>query len=60
MLILNRKLGETIKIGDQIEITVVDVKGKRVRLHISAPKQVRIQRHEVGSADNHQTEDSDD
>ncbi|MSR59813.1 MAG: carbon storage regulator [Planctomycetaceae bacterium] len=46
MLVLSRKLGEKIVIGDGIEVMVVAVVGNRVRLGIAAPQQVRILRAE--------------
>jgi carbon storage regulator len=47
MLVLTRKLGETIAIDDHIKITVVQIKGKQVRLGIQAPKETKIHREEV-------------
>lgn len=47
MLALTRKTGQSIVIGDQIEITVVEVKGDQVRLGIKAPKEVSILRKEI-------------
>ncbi len=47
MLVLSRKKGESIIIGDNIEITVVDVQGDLIRLGIKAPKEVRIYRQEL-------------
>ncbi|MGE3973381.1 MAG: carbon storage regulator CsrA [Bdellovibrionales bacterium] len=47
MLVLTRKLGESIAIDDNIKITVVQIKGKQVRLGIQAPKDTRIHREEV-------------
>jgi carbon storage regulator len=47
MLILTRKLGEAIKIGDQITIYFLEVKGKQVRVGIEAPSNVEIHRQEV-------------
>ncbi|KLU65881.1 hypothetical protein DEAC_c19170 [Desulfosporosinus acididurans] len=47
MLVLTRKLNETIKIGDDIEITVVAISGDNVRLGIEAPREIRILRSEV-------------
>lgn len=47
MLVLSRKINETILIGDDIEITVVAVMGDNVRLGIKAPKDVKILRSEV-------------
>lgn len=47
MLILTRKLGETIAIGDDITITFLDIKGKQIRIGVSAPKNVPIHRGEI-------------
>lgn len=49
MLVLSRKTGETIQIGDDIFVSVVEVKGGRVRLSIDAPKDVRILREELAA-----------
>ena len=50
MLVLTRKLGESIAIDDHIKIVVVQIKGKQVRLGIQAPKETKIHREEVYSA----------
>ena len=47
MLILTRKLGEQIAIGDDIRITLLDIKGKHVRIGIEAPAGVSVHRGEV-------------
>jgi len=47
MLVLTRRSGEVIKIGDDIEITVIATKGDQVRIGINAPKNVEIFRKEV-------------
>ena len=47
MLVLTRKLGESIAIDDNIKIVVVQIKGKQVRLGIQAPKETKIHREEV-------------
>lgn len=47
MLILSRKTNESIMIGDQIEISVVDIKGDQVKLGIQAPRSVKVYRQEV-------------
>ncbi len=47
MLALTRKVGQSIVIGDRIEITVVEVKGDQIRLGIKAPKEVSIYRKEI-------------
>lgn len=50
MLILSRQRDETIMIGDDIEITVVDVRGEKVRLGINAPPNIPVHRKEVYEA----------
>lgn len=50
MLVLTRKLGESITIDDHIKIVVVQIKGKQVRLGIKAPKETKIHREEVYKA----------
>ena len=47
MLILTRKLGEKIAIGDDITITLIEIKGTQVKLGIEAPKHIEIHRQEV-------------
>jgi len=47
MLILSRRLGESVTIGDDIVVTVVGVSGNQIRLGISAPKAVRVLREEI-------------
>ncbi len=47
MLILTRKIGECITIGDQIKVYVVDIRGKQVRLGIEAPSDAVIHREEI-------------
>ncbi|MEK7505010.1 MAG: carbon storage regulator CsrA [Patescibacteria group bacterium] len=47
MLVLSRKRDESIMIGDDIEITVVDIRGDKVRLGIAAPRPVQVHRKEV-------------
>lgn len=47
VLILTRKLGEVLHIGDDIKVTVLNVKGNQVRLGIDAPKDVSVHREEV-------------
>ncbi|HYE18906.1 MAG TPA: carbon storage regulator CsrA [Tepidisphaeraceae bacterium] len=50
MLVLSRQKDETIIIGDNIEITVVDIRGDKVRLGVSAPKEITVHRKEVYEA----------
>lgn len=47
MLILTRRIGESLKIGDDIKVTVLDSKGKQIRLGIEAPRDVEVHREEV-------------
>ena len=50
MLVLSRQKNETIMIGDMIEITIVDVKGEKVRVGINAPIEIPVHRKEVYDA----------
>jgi carbon storage regulator len=50
MLILARRIGESIMIGDQVEVSVIDIKGDQVKLGIKAPTQIKVYRREVYSA----------
>src|SRR5947209_3153846 len=50
MLVLSRQRDETIIIGDDIEITVVDIRGDKVRLGVTAPKSISVHRKEVYDA----------
>lgn len=47
MLILTRRIGETLKIGDDIDVTVLSVQGGQVRLGINAPKSIAVHREEI-------------
>lgn len=47
MLILTRKVGEKLKIGDNIEVVVLGVKGNQVRIGVTAPRDVEVHRQEV-------------
>ena len=50
MLVLSRQRDETIMIGDDVEITVVDIRGDKVRLGITAPRSIQVHRKEVYEA----------
>ncbi len=50
MLVLSRQRDQTIIIGDDIEITVVDIRGNKVRLGINAPAEVAVHRKEIWEA----------
>lgn len=47
MLVLTRRVGESIQINDDIKVTVIDVKGKNIRIGIAAPKETKIYREEL-------------
>ena len=47
MLILTRRVGETLMIGDDVAVTVLGVKGNQVRIGVSAPKDVSVHREEI-------------
>jgi carbon storage regulator len=60
MLILTRRVGETLMVGDEVTVTVLGVKGNQVRIGVNAPKEVAVHREEIyerikaeqGEADN--------
>jgi carbon storage regulator len=68
MLILTRRVGETLVIGDEVTVTVLGIKGNQVRIGVNAPKDVsvhreeiydRIQREKSGSSDSASASDSE-
>ena len=58
MLVLTRKLGEVIRVGDDVTVRVLEVKGNQVRLGVDAPAEVRIYREEVYRAIRKENEDA--
>lgn len=47
MLVLTRRLNQSIKIGDDVEITVIEVRGDQVRLGVTAPRDISVHRKEI-------------
>ena len=47
MLILTRRVGETLMVGDEVTVTVLGVKGNQVRIGVNAPKNVAVHREEI-------------
>ncbi|MGB3731800.1 carbon storage regulator CsrA [Microbacterium sp.] len=50
MLVLTRRVGESVLIGGEIEVTLLDIKGDSVRIGVNAPRETRIQRAEIVEA----------
>jgi carbon storage regulator len=47
MLILTRRVGETLMVGDQVTVTVLGVKGNQVRIGVNAPRDIAVHREEI-------------
>jgi carbon storage regulator len=47
MLILTRRVGETVMIGDSVTVTIIGVKGTQIRIGINAPKNITVHREEI-------------
>jgi len=56
MLILTRRVGETLMVGDNITVTVLGVKGNQVRLGVNAPRDVAVHREEIFNRIQHEDE----
>lgn len=58
MLILTRRVGETLMIGDEISVTILGVKGNQVRVGVNAPRDVSVHREEIYERIQHEHDDS--
>ncbi|WGK63425.1 carbon storage regulator CsrA (plasmid) [Halopseudomonas sp. SMJS2] len=47
MLILTRRVGETLMVGEEVQVTVLGVKGNQIRIGVNAPKEVAVHRQEI-------------
>ncbi len=57
MLILSRRAGESLKIGDDVTITVLGIKGNQVRIAIDAPREIAVHREEIFDRIQHAKDD---
>lgn len=59
MLILTRRVGESLMIGDEVNVTVLGIKGNQVRIGVNAPKEVAVHREEIYQRIQEENESSD-
>lgn len=59
MLILTRRVGETVMIGDEVTVTVLGVKGNQVRMGINAPRTVAVHREEIFERIKHEVQEGE-
>jgi carbon storage regulator len=59
MLILTRRVGETVMIGDEVTVTVLGVKGNQVRMGINAPRTVAVHREEIFDRIKHEEQEGE-
>lgn len=60
MLILTRRVGETLMVGDDVTVTVLGVKGNQVRIGVNAPKDVSVHREEIYQRIQNEKENNDE
>ena len=60
MLILARRVGESLRIGDEVSVTVLGIKGSQVRIGVNAPKSVSVHREEVYARINEESSKNSD